>query len=232
VLRRFSDGRHISYPLLSDQGSAVIRRFGILNTNVPTDVRFYGIPFPGQYLVGPDGVVKTKMFLPDYQERPSGSAVLLTEYGAALGNAVEVKADDLKARIALSDVRAYSGQQLGVSADFELAPGWHIYGKPLPEEYTPTTITFDGDLVSNQSLEFPKPTPVKFELLGQTLPVYQGSFRAAGNLLLKQKLNPGEHQLKGTLSFQECNDNLCKIPRQVHFEIPLRIEALVGATPK
>jgi hypothetical protein len=232
VLRRFTDAHHLTYPLLSDQDSVVIRRFRILNTNVPADVRFYGVPFPGQYLLGPDGVVKSKLFLPDYQERPSGSAVLLTEYGGALGKAVEVKADDLKARIVLSDIRAFSGQLLGVSADFDLAPGWHVYGKPLPEEYTPTAINFDSELVSSQNLEFPKPTPVKFELLGQTLPVYQGRFTAAGTLLLRQKLTPGEHQLSGTLSFQECNDNLCKIPQQVHFEIPLRIEALVGATPK
>jgi hypothetical protein len=232
VLRRFSDAHHITYTMLSDQGSVVIRRFGILNTNVPSDVRFYGIPFPGQYLLAADRTVKSKLFLPDYQERPSGSAVLLTEYGTGLGRAVVVKAGEVKANIVLSDVRAFSGQLLGIAADFDIAPGWHVYGKPLPEEYTPTAVTFDSDLVSRQNLDFPKATPVKFELLGQTLPVYQGRFKAVGDILLRQKLTPGEHQLRGTLSFQECNDNLCKIPQQVRFELPLRIEALVGATPK
>ncbi len=218
--------------MLSDQGSAVIRRFGILNTNVPTDVRFYGIPFPGQYLLAADGTVKSKLFLADYQERPTATAVLLKEFGTANGNSVVVDAGDVKARIALSDVRAFSGQQLGVAVDFDIAPGWHVYGKPLPEEYTPTTVTFDNDLVSGQKLDFPKPTPVKFELLGETLPVYQGRFKAVGDILLQQKLAPGEHQLGGTLSFQECNDNLCKMPQQTRFEIPLRIDSLVPATPK
>ena len=217
--------------MLADQGSEVIRRFGILNTNVPSDVRFYGIPFPGQYLLAADGTVKSKLFLPDYQERPTATAVLLKEYSTAIGNPVMVDAGEVRARIALSDTRAFSGQQLGVAVDFDIAPGWHVYGKPLPEEYTPTTVIFDSDLVSGQNFDYPKPTPVKFEMLGETLPVYQGRFKAIGDILLRQKLEPGEHRLGGTLSFQECNDNLCKMPQQVRFEIPFRIDALVPATP-
>jgi DsbC/DsbD-like thiol-disulfide interchange protein len=232
VLRRFSDAHHITYPMLSDHGSEVIRKFGILNTNVPADVRFYGIPFPGQYLLAPDGTVKSKLFLPTYQERPAASAVLLREYGTAIGNSTLIQAGDVKVRVVLSDVRAFSGQQVGVAADFDVAPGWHIYGEPLPQEYTPTKITFDQDLISSQRLDFPKPTPIKFELLGETLPVYQGRFRAVGDILLRQRLTPGEHRLSGTISLQECNDNLCKMPLQARFDVPIRIDQMVAATPK
>jgi hypothetical protein len=48
----------------------------------------------------------------------------------------------------------------------------------------------------------------------------------------KQKLPPGDHQLAGTVSFQECSDSLCKIPQTVRFEIPIKIEAAVPAAPK
>jgi len=148
------------------------------------------------------------------------------------GRRVMVDAGEVKMEVVLANARTSSGQQLGVTADFAIAPGWHIYGKPLPEEYTSTTVVFDDALVAKQQLDFPKPTPVKFEMLGDTLPVYQGHFKAAGDILLRQKLTPGEHQLGGTLSFQECNDNLCKMPQQVHFEIPIRIEPMVPAAPK
>jgi DsbC/DsbD-like thiol-disulfide interchange protein len=144
---------------------------------------------------------------------------------------IVVDAGGVKAHIALSDARAFSGQRMGVIVNFDIAPGWHVYGKPLPEEYTPTDVTFDKDLVSGQNLEFPKPTPVKFELLGETLPVYQGRFKAVGDILLRQKLVPGERRLGGTLSFQQCNDNLCKMPQQVRFQIPLRIDSQPPATP-
>lgn len=232
-MRRFSDAYHISYPLLADKGSEVIRKFGILNTNVPTDVRFYGIPFPGQYLLAPDGTVRSKDFMSDYQERPTGSSVLLTEFGSpAAGKGVEVSAEDVKATVMISNPRAFSGNGLGVLVKFDVAPGWHIYGQPLPEGYTPTAVTFDKDLVATQQFTFPKPTPVKFELLGETLPVYQGTFEAAGHIVLKQKLPPGEHRLSGTVDFQECNDSMCKMPQSAHFEIPITIEPLTPAAPK
>lgn len=211
----------------------MIRKFGILNTNVPPDVtRFYGVPFPGQYLIDVDGAVREKLFLADYQERPAASEVLIRNFGAGVGNNVTVTAEDVQAKVMLSDKRSFSGQQLGVAVDFEVASGWHIYGQPLPEGYTPTSVKFDNDLVSSQTFEFPKPTPVRFEALGETLPVYQGKFRAVGRVRLKQKLPPGEHKLSGTISFQECNDMLCKIPRSARFEIPIRIDPMVPAAPK
>jgi hypothetical protein len=120
--------------MLSDKGSAVIREFGILNANVPPDVtRFYGIPFPGQYLLAAEGTVKDKVFLADYQERPTASPVLLTDFSTSVGNnSVVVKASGVTAKVMLSDTRSFSGQQLGLAVDFDVAPGWHIYGNPVP----------------------------------------------------------------------------------------------------
>lgn len=137
---------------------------------------------------------------------------------------VAVTASEVNARIALSQGRVFSGQTVGVTVDFVIAPGWHIYGRPLPEGYVPATVTFDNELLFGQKLDFPKATPVKFELLGETLPVYQGRFKADGDIVLRETAPPGEHRLSGILSFQACNDNLCKMPQQVHFEIPLWID--------
>jgi hypothetical protein len=169
--------------------------------------------------------------------RPAEQNAATNRHGAGAGSTLHtqsvalIDAGELKARIAVSDARASNGQRLGVIAEFNISPGWHVYGKPLPEEYTPTTVIFDRDLLSGQNLDFPKPTPVKFELLGETLPVYQGRFKAVGNILLRPKLASGEHRLGGTLSFQECNDNLCKMPQQVRFEIPLTIDSPPRSTP-
>jgi peroxiredoxin len=59
--------------MLSDRGSVVISKYGILNTNIPEGHLFHGVPFPGDYLIGADGKVRDKQFLPDYQTRPSSS---------------------------------------------------------------------------------------------------------------------------------------------------------------
>ena len=149
--------------------------------------------------------------------------------GAAVtagGTPVVVKAGNVEARIALSTDHSSGGHQLGVAVDFAVAPGWHIYGEPLPagEGLTPTSIKFDGDLVAGQKVDMPKPTPLRFEALNETYPVYQGSFKAAGNIVLTQKLKPGEYSIPGTLNFQECNDAICKMPQSVHFELPIKID--------
>ena len=61
MLTRFARAHQITFPMLSDKGSAVIRRYGILNTNIPPTHTFYGIPFPGEFLVAPDGRVARAM---------------------------------------------------------------------------------------------------------------------------------------------------------------------------
>ncbi len=215
--------------MLSDKGSVVIRKYGILNTNIPEGHPFYGIPFPGDYLIGANDRVVDKQFLPNYETRASASEVLLKNFGVASGaSGVTINAGDVRAIVTISSDRAVAGRQLGVSAEFEIPPGWHIYGQPLPENYVATSVSFDSESVRAQSFDFPKATPVEFKSLGETLPVYSGSVRAVGSILIKGGLKPGEYKLKGTLRFQECSEQICKLPQNIGFEVPMTIDAMVA----
>jgi DsbC/DsbD-like thiol-disulfide interchange protein len=213
--------------LLSDARSVVIHRYGILNTNIPPTHRFYGIPFPGEYLIAPDGRVADKVFLPSFQDRATASEILLKDFCAGVGNnTVEIKSDETRVQIRLSDSSAFSGQELAVAAKFDIAPGWHVYGRPLPQGFVPTAITFDERLVARQSFEFPRGTPIKFVALDETLPVYTGDFEATGEVLIKQSLPAGEDKLAGELQFQECDDRICKLPQTVRFESPITVRPI------
>ena len=46
TLRQFAEKYRIRIPLLSDRDSAVIRSFGILNTNIEPSLRAHGVPHP------------------------------------------------------------------------------------------------------------------------------------------------------------------------------------------
>ena len=215
--------------MLSDKGSEVIRKYGILNTNIPEGHPFFGIPFPGDYLIDANGIVRDKQFLPNYETRPAASEVLLKNFGVATGApAIAINADDVKVTIAMSSERAVPGRELGVSAAFEIPAGWHIYGQPIPDNYVATSVEFDAETVSAQSFEFPKATPVEFKSLGETLPVYAGTVRAFGRVIIRSNLKAGEYKLKGTLRLQECSDQICKLPQKIAFEIPLTIDAIVA----
>ena len=233
--------------MLSDQGSKVIRAFGILNTNIPEDhPMLYGIPFPGDYLIAPDGTVRDKLFLPSYEHRPSASQIAMRHAADAGASSVQIKTDVLSATVSLSTDRCFPGQEVGVSLEVHLEPGWHIYGEPLPKNYQPTALQFEGPLVDEFSLEMPAAEPVLLEALGETLPVYGGEIRAVGKLGIRWSppipakflqplgppIEPGLHHIEGLFRFQACSDRVCEAPQNVKFQLPLTIEAGVPAPPK
>lgn len=135
-----------------------------------------------------------------------------------------VNAQDVTATVVMPYAHAAPGQRIPIAIDFNVAPGWHIYGKPLPGDYTPTTVKFDPGVVAKQAIDFPKPEQVNFKSIGETLPVYTGRFKANGAIWLKQNLAPGNHKLPGAISFQECNNLECKPPQQASFNIPITVE--------
>lgn len=117
------------------------------------------------------------------------------------------------------------GQMLEVNADFVVPPGWHIYGAPLPEGYTPTAIKMQGDPIAEQSFSFPKPAMVTFADIGETMPVYQNTVRASGKLTLRSDVKPGSYDVIAKVELQECNDKICKMPQSASATIPLVIRS-------
>jgi peroxiredoxin len=247
ILSNFGDAYKIEFSLLSDAGSKVIRAFGILNTNVPEDHKMmYGIPWPGEYLIAPDGTVLDKVFLRSYEHRAVASEVVLRHFDSTGANSVEINAGVLKATVALSTDRCFTGQELGLALEVRLDPGWHIYGKPLPANYQAVDLTLESPLIAEQSLELPAPTPLLLKALGETLPVYGDGFKAHGKVGIKwsppmpapfllamgEMINPGLYQIAGTLRFQACSDDICEPPQAIKFVLPLTIEAGVPAAPK
>ncbi len=80
TLKDFADRHGITYPLLSDTESSVIEAFGILNTLVPPDHRWFGVPFPGTYMVDEDGVVFDRSFYADHGVRDSVARMLARSF--------------------------------------------------------------------------------------------------------------------------------------------------------
>lgn len=246
VLSKFSDANKIEYPMLADVGSQVIRAFGILNHNVPEGhPMMFGMPFPGDYLIAPNGTVRDKLFLPNYEHRASASQVVLKHFDAAGANSIEIRSGATDATVSLSLDRCFPGQELGLSLDLRIEPGWHVYGKPLPSNYQPIELKLESPLIGEQSIEFPVPAPMPLKALGETLSVYSERVKAYGKVGIRwsppmpapfleglgEKLEPGQYQIAGTLRFQACSNEICEPPQTVTFELPLTIEAGAKAKP-
>jgi peroxiredoxin len=76
ILKDFAERKKVTYPMLSDPESKVIKAFGILNTNMEPGNMAYGVPFPGMYIVDARGLVKAKYFEDDHRERYTAADVL------------------------------------------------------------------------------------------------------------------------------------------------------------
>ncbi len=234
TLKGFADKHGIGFPLLSDHDSAVIRSFGIFNMNIAPGLRGHGVPHPVDYLVAADGILISKYFVPNYMHRVTASAVVLREFGTVGEDAgtVTLRSGALAVEIGLSSGKAFAGQEISYWAKFKLDPGWHVYGAPLPDAYTATSIAFDDPKIVSQSFELPEAQPMGLVALGETLPVYGGSFQGLGSLLLKFPIEASRIALSGTLRFQQCSATVCEAPESISFELPLFIEPFMVPTPK
>jgi len=105
-------------------------------------------------------------------------------------------------------------------------------GHASADYYTATSITFDDPKVIRQSFELPPAQPMEMTALGETLPVYGGSFQGRGSLLLKFPMDVGKTVLSGQLRFQQCSDTMCEAPETIPFEVPLTIEVSMDAERK
>lgn len=145
ALGKFTEKFGITYPLLSDVDSAVIRRFGVLNTHIPEGHPWYGVPFPGTFMVDERGVVIDRSFYANHAVRDSVARMLYESFrvtDAERGLVQTVEADSVTATAYLSSGTVRPGQVLTFTVEVKVKEGRHIQARPLPEGYIPTTLTF------------------------------------------------------------------------------------------
>lgn len=69
-LNRFSRRHKLTLSLVSDQGSVVIKDLGLLNEEMPKDTQYFGVPYPGIFLLDGELRVVDKFAEKDYRDRP------------------------------------------------------------------------------------------------------------------------------------------------------------------
>ena len=233
VLRNFAQRRGLTMTLLSDPESEMIRAFGILNTSVPETHQFHGIPNPGEYLIGPDGAVKSKYFEENYTERFTASNILVRDLGGDPGGAVsEHKTDHLYLSNWVSDQAVLGGQRFTVGIDVAMEQKMHVYAPGVEGGYI--AVEFEVEKANGVEVfpaTYPKSELIHLPAIDETVPVYQGSFRILADVKIGQvkDLGPllnanGELLLRGTFRYQACDDKLCYLPASVPLEWTVKVE--------
>jgi len=75
-LKKFSDARGVTFPLLADEGSKTIDAYGIRNKEVKAGTKQDGVPYPGTFVLDREGIVRVKLFLEGVAERISSDETI------------------------------------------------------------------------------------------------------------------------------------------------------------
>ena len=72
----FIEQEGITYPFLSDVEARSVKAMKILNTEYEPGHGAYGIPWPGIFVVDPQGIIVGKLFVEPYSIRVDAAGVL------------------------------------------------------------------------------------------------------------------------------------------------------------
>ena len=223
VLADFSRRRGITFPLLSDPGSATIKRYGVFNTTVPeTNQQSYGVPFPGTFMLNTQGVVTSRFFEQAYQERSTVGSIM-----ARLGNNVDVQATTLSSpQLELTsfatDSTVAPGTQFSLVLDVRPVRGVHVYA-PGVTGYKPIAFSVQPQPgLLTRGAQYPPSEDYHFKPLNEHVQVYQRPFRIVQDVLIDASpqaqtslKDMTSMTIKGVLNYQACDDKVCFTPQTV-----------------
>jgi peroxiredoxin len=238
ALQDFAAHHDITFELLADEGSQVIREFGILNHLVPEEqVPYYGIPFPGTYLVDETGVVMAKSFHRSLAQRESAEGLLDAALGEILLGSHEPSVavtGDAGIDISMTYhggggvIRGGTIRRLVIRV--ELPDGLHIYDDPVPDGMVATAFTLVGpDGLRSLPVEQPPTHPLELPGIG-TLQVWSGTVDFVIPVWATDEIaslvrddRPDQVTIEVDMHYQACDDRACRLPqtRRLTLEVPV-----------
>ncbi|HKP10932.1 MAG TPA: protein-disulfide reductase DsbD domain-containing protein [Blastocatellia bacterium] len=139
--------------------------------------------------------------------------------------AAQTSASVVKIRPEQSGYRVKAGAATPLALVVEIQDGYHINSnRPADKNLKATALTFDklaGVTVS--PVVYPRAKMQKFEFSPKPLSVYEGKavFKMTARALASAAA--GSQTLKGKLTVQACNNQLCLRPQTVDVTIPIEV---------
>jgi thioredoxin:protein disulfide reductase len=120
-------------------------------------------------------------------------------------------------------IKPGASAQIGVVLDID--NGYHINSNRPTEKYLiPTALKLDQTPGLTAALvRYPKAKLQKFSFSDKPLSVFEGKIVLKFSARALPSLEPGNLSIKGKLTLQACNDQLCLRPQTVNVEIPIAI---------
>jgi hypothetical protein len=230
ALAAFSESYSITFPMLSDPDSSVIRSFGILNTLIAEDDHpWFGIPFPGVYVVGADGIIMAKFFENHLALRPGVDQLIRAVEGEAVSLATREPVAEVECQVAIDDAPVAPGIVRELMVRLRVPEGQHLYGNPVPAGMVATQVEVDaGDGLIVLDTIAPPTRPLTLDGTGETLQVYEGDvvlrvpFSHSATILgADAGEGGGALTISGCVRWQACDDAACGLPASAPFRFTI-----------
>ncbi len=238
TLKRFSDSRAITFPLIADPGSAIIKRYSLLNQQQDPKGRSYGIPHPGTFIVDRKGVVTARFFEDAYQERYTAATILATQGVDPAGTSVSASTNHLTMRASVTETSVAPGERISVVVQVTPRPTMHLYA-PGKHRYQVVRLVIDPQpWLRTQETAYPSSEIYHFEPLNERVEVYSKPFRLVRDLtilaspeLQKVLAAMPAVTVTGALEYQACDDKLCYNPARLPLSFTLTMKPLDRRPP-
>jgi peroxiredoxin len=210
TLAEFATRQQITFPLLSDAGSATIKAFGILNpmpemafgpdkdepdvvaqlqkyvSGGRTSPSWVGIAFPGTFILDPQGRVVSRFFEDYYVERTTFSNIMLRlGNGTTPVEATRIAGNHLDLTAYASDTSVAAGNRFSVAIDVQPHAGVHVYA-PGASGYRVIGLTIRPQpYLRVLPATYPKSEIYVFKPLNERVPVFQKPFTLVQELVLE-----------------------------------------------
>ncbi len=227
TLRDFAERRRITFLMLADPDSAIIRRFGLFNDTIDPTSRDYGIPYPGTFLVDVDGMVRQKFLEEHYIHRMPGATLLMRMGKTAPPVAPQGirRLDYLEVHTTASEEKLYPGNVFTLFVDIHPRPGVHVYALGS-RDYQGLQVTLENNpYLKVRDVQYAPPETLTLPLLGEELPVYSRPVRVSVDAALVSRIDlapllesGGPIEIRGTISLQACDARICWPPQTLPIE--------------
>lgn len=231
TLAAFAKRAGITYAMLADPGSRLIREFRMVDPdNTANNVPDYGakdVAYPGYFVVSPSGRIVERFVDQRYDDRRTGNDVVATMFPELLeARGRPIAAPHIQVSLGQTDARVTLGAHLRLLVELALPRGVHVYA-PGVAGYRPVELTFEpSPWFRVGAPAFPRAKTMTLKAIHETVPVFETQARITADVVIADTFAlmralagaPERRQpiaVSGHLKYQACDDKVCFLPTDV-----------------
>lgn len=232
MLHEFAEAKGIRFPLLADQGSRVITELGLLDRDlaehharfgVPTQEHQVGVAYPAIFVLDEAGRVVDKRIREHYRAREGALQLLEEALNLKLpagGQPQSTTAGHVAVTAVMDSDRYVRWQETRLHVVFDVAEGWHVYGRPIPTGYTAATVEVETiPEVAIGPPAYPSTNHFRIEGVDEEFHVNEGRFEVLVPFAVNVPPGHGSVDFRVTIRYQTCSESECLPPQAVMLQL-------------